>query len=161
MRLQKHPTDCYGRTVISATTDRLETLPADLAEIDHHFVLVIAADSSTQSAADLLSSAEALIRRGASYVCCWGPDCGRRHDCFDEADLALNGESTDKHLIITTWHDDAPLEEVLWFALNAAVPSPAYEAVTRSVVAAVVARSDWAERIRAYLDAGAPLRDEA
>lgn len=161
MRQIAHPTDCHGRRVVSATADSLESVAAQLRDIDGYFVLVLAADTTTQSHAELLSSAEGLIRCGASYVCCWGPDCHRLHDCFDEADFSLNGESTDQRLLMTTWHDDEPLNETLWFALNATVPAPAYLADTRSVVAVSVARPDWADEIYEYLQAGAPLSHEA
>jgi hypothetical protein len=160
MTHQLHGSDAHGRKVFSVASDTLEGVAAELRGVDDHFILVLAADTTGQSSTDLFASAEALIRRGASYVCCWGPGCERLHDCFDEADVALHGGETERRLVMTTWHADESLGEVLWFALNAAVPAPAYQADTRSVVAAAVARSDWADSLREYLGR-VPPPDEA
>jgi hypothetical protein len=63
---------------------------------------------------------------------------------------------------MTTWHDDEQLDEVLWFALNAAIPTPdEAAATTRTVLAVSVANDDWAAAMAKYLAAGAPLPNEA
>jgi hypothetical protein len=111
----------------------------------------------------MVDFATALIRSGARYVCCWGPDCERLHDCFDEAEGALSGwDASDGSHVMTTWHDDEPLEEALWFALNAAIPTPDETAATTQAVLAVsVANHDWSIAMASYLEAGAPMPDEA
>ena len=57
-----------GRTVtrISQQFDPAMVSPRELGDIDGHFVLVLAADTTETSTAELLSSAEALIRRAKS-----------------------------------------------------------------------------------------------
>jgi hypothetical protein len=126
-----------------------------------NFILFLAADTRDKNGPGLVGVAETLVRAGASYVCCWGPDCERFHDCFDEAGLFVNGESTDDRVLMTTWHADEPLEDAVWFAVNTAWPADAYESSTRAVVALSVDSREWSERIAKYLDAGAPLRADA
>jgi hypothetical protein len=126
-----------------------------------HFVLFVAADTTPEPGPELVDIAAQLVRAGAAYICCWGPDCGRFHDAFDEADLLVNGESTDDRFIFTTWHEDEPLEEAAWFALNSTWPAREYEPTTGSVILASVGRSEWASRLNQYIASGAPMLDEA
>ena len=126
-----------------------------------HFVLFVAADTSGYDGPTLVAHAEALIRVGASYVCCWGPDCSRFHDAFDEADLVANGDVSDSRFILTTWHEDEPLEEAAWFALNCAIPAPAYAPTTGTVILIAIGNTTWATRLDTYVGSGAPMLDEA
>jgi hypothetical protein len=147
--------------VFSGATSSLAALVDEFEPPSRHFVLLIAADTSRIDGPTLVGHAETLIRRGASYVCCWGPDCSRFHDAFDEADFAVNGESTDDRFIFTTWHEDEPLEDAAWFTLNSTFPARAYESTTTSVVALTIGNPDWGKRLQTYLAAGAPMLDEA
>jgi hypothetical protein len=124
-------------------------------------VLLVAADPRALDGPALVDIAAQLIRLGASYVCCWGPDCERLHDCFDEADLLVNGDATDDRVVMTTSHEGEPLEEAIWFAIDAAFPTAAYENGTSTTVIASVANPSWHAKAAAYLSAGAPLLDEA
>jgi hypothetical protein len=160
LRLKPHPASSADRVAMSADVADLNEL-RDLHSPSKHFVLFLAADTRDQEGPELVGIAEALIRNGASYVCCWGPGCERFHDCFDEADLYVNDVSSDERIVMTTWHDDESLEEALWFAMTAAWPAQAYEATTNAVVALAVNSPEWSERITKYLDAGVPLRDDA
>ena len=153
--------DLYGRTVILAKARSLEDLAADLRVVSQHFVLAVAANTTTVAGPALVDMAGQLIRRGASYVCCWGPDCSRLHDCFDEADFVVNGESTDDRVLMTTWHNDDYLEEMFGFALESTVPSPDYFASTRAVVIATIGNADWASRAKQYLASRARSRNES
>jgi len=156
VNLKKHPAVRGDRVVLSGEAPSL----GDLRGFEvpaKNFVVVVAADTRDEKKGDMVEAAVALVRAGASYVCCWGPDCKRFHDCFDEADLTVNGPRTNDREVVTTWHKDEPLEEVLWFAVNTAWPSYAYELTTGAVIALSV--GGLASRITRYLDAGAPLRD--
>ncbi|MDA9504467.1 hypothetical protein XI09_06835 [Bradyrhizobium sp. CCBAU 11386] len=64
-----------------------------------------------------------LVRCGCLYVIAWGVDCEAWHDSADWANReAFNfSDIPDDHLVMTTWHDDEPLSEALWFAGNCAV----------------------------------------
>jgi len=158
MNLTKHPAVSSDRVVLSGEAASLGELRAFEAP-SQNFVLVVVADTRDEEERALVETAQTLVRAGASYVCCWGPDCKRFHDCFDEADLMVNGEGPSDHRLVTTWHKDEPLEEVLWFAINTAWPNYAYESTTDTVIALSIGAADWASRITRYLDAGAPLRD--
>jgi hypothetical protein len=163
MHWKRQPADCYERSVFSGQSNSLSALSDDPSPPDKPFVLVIASDTSSISGPDLVARAAALIRSGARYVCCWGPDCARLHDCFDEAAGELSGwdASGDWH-VMTTWHDNERLEDVLWFALNAAIPTPdEAAATTRTVLAVSIANDNWAATMDDYLAAGAPMPNEA
>lgn len=63
-----------------------------------------------------------LVRSGCLYMMSWGVNCVEFHDSVDCANI----EEFDKEeipvdkFVLTTWHDDEPLEEVLWFAQHSA-----------------------------------------
>jgi hypothetical protein len=62
---------------------------------------------------------------------------------------------------MTTWHVDESLEDALWFALHSTVPSSAYLDSTKSVIVVSIGDGGWSERVSTYLEAGAPMLDEA
>lgn len=160
MELMAHRTVGGDRVVLSGATDRFDSFTHGLQCPSPHFVLFLAANTRGKDKSALLAAAKTLVRAGASYVCCWGPDCERLHDCFDEADIAVNGDGTDERVLMTTSHEGEPLEEALWFAVHAAWPTPDYEVTTGAVVAVSIGHADWSDQIRAYLTAGAPLIEE-
>jgi hypothetical protein len=59
-----------------------------------------------------------LADSGCRYMIAWGTNCGSWHDSVDHANLEKFGfaEIPDDDFIMTTWHDDEPLQEVFWFA---------------------------------------------
>ena len=61
-----------------------------------------------------------LVERGCLYAMAWGTDCEAWHDAIDEAFIAAHpdGLPGDDQLIMTTWHDDEPLEELARFAAH-------------------------------------------
>jgi hypothetical protein len=161
MQSKQYAADIHGRAVVLERAESLGEAIAGLRAPSTHFVLVIAGDTANVRGPDLVDNAAALIGLGASYICCWGPDCERFHDCFDEADWMVNGESSDGRVLMTTWHSDEPLQEAIWFGLNSAIPSASYESATRAVVILCVGNASCWEQASSYLDAGAPLLDEA
>jgi hypothetical protein len=161
MQLRTYSPDCYGRAVRAAHAKSLGEAVSQLRASSKHFVLLIASDTRGIPGAVLVDFAADLIRAGATYVCCWGPDCERFHDCFDEADDVVNGRASNSRVLMTTWHADECLEEALWFALNSTVPSSAYLETTNSVFVLSIGEDRWAERVSTYLEAGAPMLDEA
>ena len=48
----------------------------------------------------------------------WGPECSRWDDAVDDANLERYeyGDIPEEKFVMTTWHADAPLSEVFWFA---------------------------------------------
>ncbi|MFM1977292.1 MAG: hypothetical protein RL145_2138 [Pseudomonadota bacterium] len=63
-----------------------------------------------------------LIESGCLYFMATGVECETWHDCLDWANLnACDGhEIPQESFVMTTWHADEPLSEVLWFAYAAA-----------------------------------------
>lgn len=153
--------DVHGRSIVQIEAQSLDALAEELRVASDHFVLGLAADSTRADGPELVAAAMRLIQRGASYVCCWGPGCQRLHDCFDEAELHPDADTLDGRLIMTTWHDAEPLEEMVWFALNSTVPTSFFIAATSTVVLASIANSEWSMRMKAYVADGAPSRSES
>lgn len=53
----------------------------------------------------------------------WGLNCEEWHDDeIESVSLELLGyeDTRDDDLVLTTWHDDEPIEQVLWFAAQCA-----------------------------------------
>lgn len=64
-----------------------------------------------------------LINRGCLCMMAWGKDCSSWDDSVDMANLERwnYDEIPDHAFVMTSWHEDVPLEEVFWFAKYAAV----------------------------------------
>src|SRR5687768_14637869 len=93
---------------------RPDDIPAELPVPGPHFVCLLAWDARQATAAEVGAVADRLLAAGCVYVVCWGPDCERVHDIFDEVDLARR---PDGPWAMTTWHSTDPLSEAIWFAL--------------------------------------------
>lgn len=82
-------------------------------------VLIIEADveSEWQSAVSRW-----LADSGCRYMMAWGAACSSWDDSVDEANLEQfdHGEIPEDEFIMTTWHDDESLEDVLRFAKTVA-----------------------------------------
>jgi hypothetical protein len=117
-----------------------------------YFACLIAWDASSVQDEVVLRLARKLLRAGCVYVCCWGPDCERVHDLFDQAELELR---PDGPIAISTWHSDEPLSEALWFMLFNADPDPAYFEGCRAGVGITIGSPAWAAEVReAFSDSG-------
>lgn len=66
-----------------------------------------------------------LVEGGCLYAMAWGRDCSAWDDSIDHANLAMfdYGDIPADKFVMTTWHDDCALEDVLDFAKNCAVSS--------------------------------------
>ena len=153
-----------GRSWLVGAAPDLASVAAELEPPSPHFVLFLAADCRGIPGATLVDIASDLIERGASYVCCWGPDAVRLEHAFDEAgtlqDVA-SGRDPGDDVLMTTSHEGESLEDALWFAAWSTYPTPRYQAGTQSLVAVAVANADWHRETASFLTAGAPMRDEA
>ena len=111
-----------------------------------HTVLLIVADSGDIPVSIVGDVAEHLLAVGLTYVCVWGPDCGRVHDIFDETHVG-DGSSEPQFSFMSTWHDDQSLDDALFFFLRCAIPiDPDLSSV--SYVAVTVGRTDWAASVQ-------------
>ncbi|MDG1826265.1 MAG: hypothetical protein P8H62_08355 [Henriciella sp.] len=63
-----------------------------------------------------------IVKAGCLYAMSWGRSCSAWDDSIDTANLeAFNWHKTPDHAhVVTTWHDDEPLSEVIWFSIHAA-----------------------------------------
>ena len=55
---------------------------------------------------------------GCRFAVTWGRDCALWHDSVDTANLEQfdYGDIPEDDFIMTTWHENEPLEEAIWFA---------------------------------------------
>jgi hypothetical protein len=64
-----------------------------------------------------------LVSSGCFYMMAWGNECSSWDDSVDFANVELseNYEITDENLVMTTWHENTPIEKVFEFAKNPAL----------------------------------------
>ncbi len=109
--------------------------------------LALSADRYTdQEISDL---GERLRAAGLVYLCAWGPDCGRVHFLFDLVFIAEQESGTRGSFLLTTDHEDEPLAEGLWWALDALGED--VEDLRKSAVVIGTDRDDWRREIRSWL----------
>ena len=82
-------------------------------------VVVVREDVSVQWRSDVSNW---LVAEGCLFMCAWGLDCTLWDDSVDYANLEQfsYGEIPEDRFVMTTWHDDEPLEEAIWFAKHSA-----------------------------------------
>ena len=63
-----------------------------------------------------------LVKSGCRFMMAWGLNCSSWDDSVDHANLRMfgYGDIPDEDFVMTTWHEDEPLEETLWFAAHTA-----------------------------------------
>jgi hypothetical protein len=84
--------------------------------------LFLSADFSIVSGSKLVNIARVLISKGTHYICCWGNDCEKAHDCFDEANVILQVDKGFERHDFSTWHAKETIDEALWFCIFCATP---------------------------------------
>ncbi len=132
------------RNLLLIDADRADDIPLELPDTDR-FVCLLAWDASGEGDDTVRDLARRLLEAGCVYVCCWGPDCSRVHDLFDEADVE---RAPDGPFAMSTWHEKESLAETLWFMLFNTYPDAAFFDECRSAVGISVGSPDWANEIR-------------
>jgi hypothetical protein len=117
-----------GREVFVLQLSDLRDFPREVGLPCSRFILLLAADFFAITA-DRYGIAERILDAGCVYLCTWGPRCELMHDVADEAFVmkqlsAQNADGT----IMTTWHADDSLSEVIEFALRSTEPDAAFSA---------------------------------
>ena len=92
-----------------------------------------------------------LLDSGAQYVCTWGTDCERVHDLVDASAFDVAADYDVDPAVMTTWHDDEPLQEAVDFFLTNATPDEAFEGKCTGAVAVVIGSDEYAETVRGVL----------
>jgi hypothetical protein len=138
-----------GRALYFAHIADIDHWPDDLHEPEPHFGVLLAMDGTTVAAGRVATFANKLMDQGMVFVCAWGPACERVHDIVDVE--RTRRTETDDRFISTTWHGDEDLDDAVWFAVAAEVPSDAYIETCRAVIAIVVDQPEWSQRVEAAL----------
>jgi len=113
---------------------------------------VIAAEASV-NARWRATVAEWLVRTGCLYTMAWGPEGSAWDTAVDEANIEAHafGDIPPDRFVMTTWHDEEPLEEVFWFCKNNA-HHPAVQ-LRRTLLLHIARVSSVAEFLRGYDEA--------
>lgn len=112
------------------------------------YVLFIASEKSVLSAE--VSEARRWVDAGAGYMCAWGPASSELDDLFDYATFLPEVGTPLTFTLMTTWHNNEPLEEALWFAFYNTTAPNELEVELESVV--ILADSTaLAERCRTWV----------
>ena len=115
------------RSVLVIESNMLDEVAEKITAEVERFVLLLVVEADKLSDAVVPTHAKRLLDRGAVYVCVWGPDCERVHDCFDRIIVSNATEPADgADCIMTTWHSRDTLEEAVWFFQNAANPTDGF-----------------------------------
>ena len=131
-------------TTLSEIPDRIEVSSP-------RFVCLVAMDATSISKNELAALARKLLDSGAVYICAWGPGCNAVHLTVDVEYIGPTPPATMDKVVMTTSHQDEPLEEAIWFALNCAWPDEAYCEGCDSMLGLVVGNSAWSGELRAAL----------
>jgi hypothetical protein len=131
--------------------------PAELQIPSKRFRLLVAADTSQLSVQTISDFALASLEHGMVYFCSLGPGCERFHDIVDEVvvedDLGEQKFSGSKpgDVIMTTSHEDEPLEEALEFLALFSVPTEGFQPDSDFRLVICVGNPDWAPTASNYL----------
>jgi hypothetical protein len=121
----------------------------------HHFACLCAMDARAVGGDELRSFCLHLLRIGCAYFCAWGPDCERVHDTMDAEIVGDDPPATYiGGCVMTTWHTDESLQEVLEFFFDWTTPDEEYAPDGCASALIITAGSAlWAEEIERFAKA--------
>lgn len=148
--------DGLGRDLFYLFLPDFKEFPTHLELPSKNFGLLFACDVTSVKGEILLSWADNLIDNGLVYFCAWGKGSQETENAVDIAcvEKKMRGEVDDNnngYFVMTTSHDDEPLNEALWFALNLSYPDEKYVKDCESNLIIVVENKDWHKQILAGL----------
>jgi hypothetical protein len=111
-----------------------------------HFGCFLVMDASRVSDNAIRALARGLLSAGAAYFSAWGLQCRRVHDLIDEERPAEEPGPDD--VVMTTWHNDEPLDEAIWQSIFVDFRTGRYEEACDAIVAVVVNDPAAANQIR-------------
>jgi hypothetical protein len=141
--------DVSERDLFAIDLPGLDDALPELRMPSRHFVCLLAADFCQATDAQISRLAVHLVNAGACYFLCWGPDCERAHDLVDDVLLAHEPCATEASVILTTWHTEDSLDDVLHYFLTTCWPAEAYFESARSSLAVTVHDETLARQVRA------------
>lgn len=110
------------------------------------FTLLLCADFENETVDSLSSLTNTLIDKGNVYFCAWGSGCEWAHDIYDEILVERELKAEKEFHVMTTWHDDEPLEEALWFMLfNATAEDKQWDNCSSVIV--TVGNEQWGQEV--------------
>ena len=139
--------DDEGRDLVLHTWDEWAALRDELPTLDGVFLCVICADTLAVPADVIGEVMDELMNRGCYYIFCWGPDCERVHDIFDDSHVWRHIDDIDEMTHrMSTWHNNESLEDTLWLALTCAPDYPDAEYPEyKTVLGLCQRRENWPE----------------
>lgn len=111
------------------------------------FALFVACDATNLSAELIEEFATYCIDRGLFWVSTWGADCERVHDTFDRVDIARVAQLG---IVMSTWHQDEPLEDALLLFWSAFPAEGKLDGPARIGIS--VGSHEWVEEMRQSAD---------
>jgi hypothetical protein len=92
--------------------------PSDTSsiEVKTPFACLLYSNQEKVSSNEMESIANWLVNSGCRYAVCAGLKCSEWHDTIDTADTIRDPHI--QNLIMTTWHKNETVEDVVWFWLN-------------------------------------------
>jgi hypothetical protein len=132
--------------------DSIEQLSDCLPHRSKYFTLLLAWDAPETEHEKLMEMFQPLVDRGLAYFCAWGSRCSEVHDAIDLC--AVNKEQANgpaDYQLMTTWHDDEPLDEALWFFNMCAIPAGDYVISDFERFAVAVGDVGWEREMRGFL----------
>ena len=140
--------EAWGRDLFVVSIPTATSLPHELRLTTPWFVCLLAWNARGASVGEISALAQRLLDAGAVYVCTWGQDCEPVHDIFDEERDRRSGADAGSAVVMTTWHDNESLADVLGFVLAAAIPDDAYARECGSTLAVSIGSTQWADEMR-------------
>jgi len=141
--------DVNERQLFLLDLDDPDAIPENFELGSPYFGCLLVLDATRVDTQELLSVVRPLIDAGCVYFCCWGTSCEWVHDVIDEIDP--HHAADPNTVIMTTWHNDEPLKETIWFFLNTMWPDPKFENSFDASIAVIIGSKEWAATVRAAL----------
>jgi len=131
--------------------DSIEQLSDCLPRRSKYFTLLLAWDAPETEQEKLMEMFQPFVDRGLAYFCAWGSRCSEVHDAVDlcavKKEQAIGPAD---YQLMTTWHDDEPLEEALWFFNMCAIPAEVHVLSDFERFAVVVGDGGWEREMRGF-----------
>lgn len=137
-----------GRQLLLYHVSSANAVPDSLDPDCQYFVAMLVCNARNLSVDEIAKFARKLIDNGCAYFCCWGDDCERVHDIFDEEWVGNGFDNTSNDTIMTTWHADDTLEEFVEFSLLHTRPTSKFENDCNALIAIVIDDAEHASTIQ-------------
>ncbi|HMD76630.1 MAG TPA: hypothetical protein VKG86_04565 [Terracidiphilus sp.] len=132
--------------------DSIEQLADRLPHRSKYFTLLLAWDAPEMEQEKLMELLQPLVDCGLAYLCAWGSQCEEVHDAVDMCVAKREKEiGQADYTVMTTWHEDEPLKEVLWYFRTLAIPAEGHVFADFQRFAVPVGNPGWAVEMQRAL----------